>query len=136
MDSMGRTSWEMVTPRSTLRDQGSGSCFSATRRMFRSAWRTARTEIRQLTCLRAALISLLRDPNAAAAEVDAIQFFAQAKSAASPRLRTSAMILRGDALGFAVALVASAEEIFFDGGSEFEDAHQSTILFKGYSTMP
>jgi hypothetical protein len=29
----------------------------------------------------------------------------------------------GDALGFAIALVASAEKMFFDGGSEFQDSH-------------
>src|SRR5580692_5676305 len=78
----------------------------------------------------------LRDPRAAAAKIDAIQLFhprCERYIAALPYIGDD---IRSDQLGFTVALAPRAEEILFYGGSEFKDAHQSTILFNGYSTIP
>ncbi len=79
---------------------------------------------------------VLRDPDVGAAEIDAVEFFGVGEDGRVAALANIGDDACGDALGFQVALVASAEEVFFHDGSEFKDAHQSTILFKGYSTMP
>src|SRR5215470_350968 len=43
---------------------------------------------------------------------------------------------RSDEVGFAVVRLPELEQVGFRFRSEFEDTHQSTILFRGYSTMP
>jgi len=41
-----------------------------------------------------------------------------------------------DSLRFRVTLLARAQKLFLNRGCELDDVHQSTILFKGYSTIP
>src|SRR5579859_6756564 len=78
----------------------------------------------------------LGNPNAGAAKVNAIESFGVGKERGIAALANLGDDLCGDGFGFANAFVADAEQFFFDCRNEFQDAHQRTILFKGYSTMP
>ena len=56
---------------------------------------------------------VLRDPHAAAAEIHAVKFFGAGEESGVAAFANVGDDFCGDALGFAVALVASAEEIVF-----------------------
>src|SRR5580704_14995556 len=78
----------------------------------------------------------LRDPSSAAAKIHAIQLFHPCSECEVAALTNIGDDIRGDALGFPIALVPRTKKFLFDGGSKFQYSHQSTILFRGYSTMP
>src|SRR5208282_2063840 len=75
-------------------------------------------------------------PKELAAHIRAIEFpsiFVQSRVAAPPYIRYDAS---GRAMRFAILSLAQLRQIRFSFWAQFQDAHQSTILFKGYSTMP
>src|SRR5258707_3285249 len=58
---------------------------------------------------------------------------AQPSIATSPHVRDN---LGRDPLGLHIASVARSKQLLLHGCSESQDPHQSTILFRGYSTIP
>src|SRR5260370_16643278 len=88
---MGETRWLILTPGSDSNDHGRGSCLSATLRTFFAALLTAFRNA-ELTCRSAERISFLEIHTPSRERLKWSSFFVHAKSAASPRLRTSATI--------------------------------------------
>jgi len=107
---------------------GFGNCFSATRRTLRAAC-LVREEI-VAHCLRRT--NFTRRSTNFAAEIDAVEFLHQADmrvSAGEHRDNLRAM--------FSFCIMPGAHaKVLLDRRRKSHDAHQSTILFKGYSTIP
>src|ERR1700694_1738858 len=78
----------------------------------------------------------LGDPQTFAVEIDAVEFLhpsGECRVSAPPNIADN---LRRDAFSFCVMLLARTQKFLLDRRRKFHDAHQSTILFKGYSTIP
>ena len=78
----------------------------------------------------------LRKPKIFRAQFSVIEFICPCEEcgfATAPDVRHD---FRSYTVRLGVGLCATREKVFFQLRCELSDAHQSTILFKGYSTMP
>ncbi len=77
-----------------------------------------------------------RNPNAVASQLQVVQLLRPREYRRIPAMPDVANDPGRDPLRRDVPVVARAQELFFHGGRQWKDPHYSTILFKGYSTIP
>jgi len=65
-----------------------------------------------------------------------VEFFCPGKERGISAFANVGDNLGGHGLGFSILPGTARMQPLFDSRREFDDAHQSTILFKGYSTIP
>src|SRR5882724_546915 len=65
-----------------------------------------------------------------------VEFFCPGKERGIAAFANVGDNLGGHGLGFSILPGTAGMQPLFDSRREFDDAHQSTILFKGYSTIP
>src|SRR6266436_283767 len=76
------------------------------------------------------------DPQTFAVEIDAVEFLHPSRQCRVSAPANIADNLQRDAFSLCVMLLARAQKLLLDRPRKSHDAHHSTILFKGYSTIP
>src|SRR6202795_2087870 len=76
------------------------------------------------------------DPQTFAVEIDAVEFLHPSRQCRVSAPANIADNLRRDAFSFCVMLLPRTKNFLLDRRRKSHDAHHSTILFKGYSTIP
>src|SRR5258708_10506065 len=76
------------------------------------------------------------NPNAVAREIQIVQFFRPGEKSGIAAFAHIGNDFGSDGMGFLIALRTAREQPLLDSRCEPENAHHSTILFKGYSTIP